>query len=324
MLACYPEDETISSKCTIDGFDITIRLQCDSSVRSKEKDDEYSTYVLDRATVTVAKDEVEAPPEVIPDGQGRRDYRVQSEYFKGRIKEYGSVAREALNRLIRFFKFQLYTPYIQEFPEKHNAFQNAEWTDSEGREAGKGGVSFIVKGIPGQWGQLGVQKLRLEDKESLNAALQKPFQPQLHEEIISDAQTALFEGNLRRSVLELAIACEIAVKRSFFSGDSPAGAAFEYFENKSMIKVTVLNLVNRVAQEVFGRSFKEDHLSDFTNIDHLFRCRNKVAHRGDLSFRADSGPRQSVSYETVADWWLSVQNLLGWLQELKDTSVNKV
>ena len=315
-LAAWPEGEGISVNCTIGAFEVTVNLISDSSIKEKEPGEGYWTYFLHRALVSVAKEETEDPPPVIPDENGRRDYTVQAEYFRDRVEEYGLIGQEALNRLIRFFKYKLKTPFLQEFPPGHYSFKNATWTDSSGKTVGKATIALVLIGTPGLRGRLGVQKLRPESAMSIQAALDEPIEPALYEEILSDAQTTLFERNLRRAVIELAIACEIVVKRSFFSEDSPAGAAFDYLEDKSLVRVKVLELIDRVARAAFGQSFRTDHPSHYNNVDFLFRCRNKVAHRGDLSLRDDAGVKKSVNYEMVENWWDSVQQLIEWLSRV--------
>ncbi len=313
-LATWPEGEDISANCTIGTFDVALQLCSDSSGRSKGAGEEHWTYVLDRAVVRVTRDETEVPPPVVPDEKGVRDYTVQAQYFSERIEEYGAAALEATNRVIRFFKFRLRTPFLQEFPAGHHAFRNAKWTDPSGNLVGKGMMAFVARGIPGLWGQLSVEKLRPESIGHLQTAIEERIEPTLPEQILSDAQTAIFEKNLRRAVIELAIACEIVVKRSFFSSDSPAGAAFDYLEDKSQVRVTVKDMIDRVAHEAFGKSFLEDHPSQYWHVDHLFRCRNKVAHRGELSFRDDKGQNIAVEQELVSDWWRAVNTLVGWLR----------
>ncbi len=292
---------------------MVVRLVVDPSGRSKNEDDEHWTYVLHYALVQVSKEEAEDPPVVIPDEEGQRDYRIQISYFSERIKAYGAAAQEAINRLIRFFKFKLKTPFLTELPIGHHSFKNAKWTDPSGNDIGKGPFVFVAKGVPGLWGELGVQKLMPESIESLKSALQDPISPSLHEEIISDAQTALFQGNLRRAVLELAIACEIVVKRKFFPEASPAGTAFDYLEDKAQGRLKVLDFIDHIAAEAFGKSFRIHHSDDYQNIDYLFRCRNKIAHRGVLSYRDDSGVTRPVDYEIVSNWWNSVSTLIEWL-----------
>ncbi len=313
-LVTWPEDQDIRLDCAIGEFDVAMQLVVDSSERAKKTNDAHWTYVLRRVLVSISKDEVELPSAVIPDDKGRKDYTIQAAYFDQRIEQYGDVACKAINRLIRFFKFHLKTPFLMELPSQHRVFQNAKWTDHLGNIVGKGPVVFVSNGVPGRMGQLGVLKLGPESLEPLEKALQEPLEPKLYEEILSDAQTALFEKNLRRSVLEMAIACEVVVKRRFFSAYTPAGAAFDYLEDTSRIKVRVIDLIHRIAEEAFGRSFHVDHPDQYKNIDHLFRCRNKIAHRGELSYRDDSGVTQPVDYNTVESWWNSIMSLIEWIE----------
>jgi hypothetical protein len=112
----------------------------------------------------------------------------------------------------------------------------------------------------------------------------------------------------------LAIACEIVVKRCFFAEDSPAGAAFDYLEDKAKVNVRVLELIDAVAQVAFGKSFKIECSQDYRNIDYLFRCRNKIAHRGELSLRDDSGGKLLPDKKLIETWFKSVLALKAWLE----------
>ena len=323
MLASHAKDDVIECQCIINGFDITILLQSDTSNGSKKKEEKYWTYVLAKSIIKVTRDESEFPPKVTPNNQGLLDYTIQSEYFDSRISEYGTAAREAMNRIIRYFKFQLNTPFIQEFPGGHQSFLSAEWTDERDQIIGKGSLEIVLGGVPGLWEELNAKKLSYNQVASLNKTIQNSLHPQLHEEMISDAQSAIFAKNLRRAILELAIACEIEIKRSFFSIDSPARAVFDYLEDKGKVQVSIPELLSRVAQEIFGSSFKIDHPTDFQNVEYLFRCRNKVAHRGVQSFRDNSGVKHIPCQQTVADWWHSVQDLLAWLSKARQNSEYK-
>ena len=66
----------------------------------------------------------------------------------------------------------------------------------------------------------------------------------------------------------------------------------------------------------FARSFKKEEPCNFQRIDYLFRCRNKIAHRGELSFREDSGKTVVVDAPLVESWWQAVVILRVWLQSL--------
>jgi hypothetical protein len=170
--------------------------------------------------------------------------------------------------------------------------------------------------VPGLKGELGARKLTPADLPELQSFLSAPIEPPLAVTLLSDAQAAWFEGSLRRSVLELAICTEVLVKRRFFAKSSPAGAAFDYLEDKAKISVRVLELLDSVAEEAFACSYKKQEPAYYQKIDHLFRCRNKIAHRGELAFRDDSGKTIGVDAPLVETWWHAVENLRQWLQSL--------
>ena len=315
-LVAWPDDQPLLFTCMIDTFNVSINLIGHDHWRMKRKDESNWTQALRAALVKVSREEVEQPPPVHPDERGTMDYTVQFDYFERRKTEFGLAAREAVNRLIRFFRYSLRTPYLEDLPADHQCFRNPRWTDEHGREVGKGGMEVVAESTPGLHGELGVERLTPDVSESLQRHLEEPSAPQLFQELLSDAQTAWFAGNLRRSVLELAVACEILVKRRFFSGESPAGAAFDYLEDQGQIRVRVLDLLDHVSREAFGKSFRSEHPDEYRDIDYLFRCRNKVAHRGELSYRDDGGARVRVDAPTVARWWNSMPVLVEWLGSL--------
>jgi hypothetical protein len=316
---CLVESLTIRQiplGCTINGFKVDVNVPSTDHRRIGEAAGAtHSTYVLEGLVVKVARNENERPPPVVPNAEGQRDYTVQDEYFSQRIAEYGAAACEAVNRVIRFFKFELNTPFLREFSAGHQSFLNAEWRDASGMLVGKGRMTFVAGHVPGLSGELGVQRLQREAAESLQAALTQPREPQLYELTLSDAQTALVERNLRRAVLELAIASELVVERKFLSGGSPAVAAFEHLETTARYRVPVVDYIREVARRAFGRRFSEDHPNDYQNIDALFRCRNQVAHEGKLSYRVNENVI-TADFNRVADWLHSVRLLITWLDAL--------
>ena len=170
--------------CTINDFEVTVQGFGLKSIM-KAVQDQHWTYIIKHAVVKVARDEDEDPPRVVPDEQGRLDYTVQGEYFSSRIGEYGAAACEAVNRFIRFFKFKMGTPFLQELPSTHDSFRNAEWKDTSGALVGKGNMVVVAHYVQGLRGELGVQKLRQESAEALQMALVNPVEPMLHEEILS-------------------------------------------------------------------------------------------------------------------------------------------
>lgn len=78
----------------------------------------------------------------------------------------------------------------------------------------------------------------------------------------------------------------------------------------------MIELIDKVAHNTFGTSFKNDFPKDYTNIDHLFRCRNKIAHRGELSFTKDGGHKVIADNTMAKEWYYSIIELIKWANSL--------
>jgi hypothetical protein len=141
-----------------------------------------------------------------------------------------------------------------------------------------------------------------------------PIEPELYEELLSDAHAALFQGHLRRAILELALSCEIATKRAFFGKESVAASAYEYLEDKGQVRASVPDLLGQVAKHAFGKSFKDTNSNAYKQIDYLFRCRNKIAHRGECKYNDDEGHTHTVDQATANVWLKAAHHLLEWLR----------
>jgi hypothetical protein len=126
---------------------------------------------------------------------------------------------------------------------------------------------------------------------------------------MSDAQSVVLQGNMRRAVLEMAIACEIAAMQALFSPSTQFGAAYGHLAGKGKVNVKVIDLIDSAAKTVLKRSFKEDEKIHYDNIDHIFRCRNQAAHKGKLTYK-DKGVEHSVDKSTLSVWWDSALILL--------------
>lgn len=136
----------------------------------------------------------------------------------------------------------------------------------------------------------------------------------LGDELLSDAQNAALSNNMRRAILELVISIEVVVKGSFFKQSKIAGAVFEYFEDKGRETIKVLELLDGAALSAFGESFKLVRPKAFKDIDHAFRCRNKIAHRGEVKFRDDSGIWNTPDQKVLEQWWGSTIEMFNWLR----------
>lgn len=309
------EKAKLHYKVKVDSFDVSIRLSSMQSSKSKLLTEKYYTVPYSSFIVTVGRPDIQPPP-VIPDEKGRKDYSVQRKYFSERAPKYRKVAAEIINRAIRYFKYRLGQPLLFEIREKHQSLMNVFWTDKEGREAGKGTATLMVKAIPGMDNHnIGTKSFKKKHDKAFVRALESPVIPTLSEEIAYDAQSAIYLDNFRRAVLELALSTEIAVKQTLFGTTSTGSLVFEYLEDKGKINVRVIELIDTVALQAFGSSFKTTNPNDFKNIDHLFRCRNKVAHRGEPVFKDDKGKLHKVDLKIVKAWWKSIEKLKNWLKK---------
>lgn len=318
LLVYREKDDKFCYETEIDEFNVNLCLIA-GDFRAGKVDDKNWTIPVSRVKLIVSRDESVEPPPVCNTNDGTRDYTAQYPYFKELLPAYQKAVLIVLNRLLLFFKYKLHNPFLHEMSDREQSFHNPKWFTEAGVEVGKQytvmspGIKELVNG------SFGINKLTLNEDEELKQALQIQVIPELYEELLSDAQTAIFQGNFRRAVLEMAITCEVAIKQAFFKKYSAAGAAYEYLEDKGRVNISVTELIHGAAKEAFGESFKDVCNTEYKNIDFLFRCRNKIAHRGEVVYKDDTGNVHKVSLETLKEWWKSVEMLFDWLkkQQLK-------
>jgi hypothetical protein len=150
------------------------------------------------------------------------------------------------------------------------------------------------------------------DKE-LQEAIESSLDPELHEELLAHARASAAAGNVRRAVLEAAIALEVLGKNWMLADGPKSGPAFEYLEDRGKLSVRAIELFDSVSRHVVGTSFKDADPGAFEHIDFLFRTRNKIAHRGAAVFRDDQGNIHSVTGKDLESWWESIEALVDWV-----------
>lgn len=310
-----PDGTVADFQTTHTGFTATVRLLPSESWRQKGKDDPNWTTSVWAIEVTLTRDDPDDVPEVIQRPDGTRDLTQQGAFLLSRLDDYKSAAREIANKVLDFFRYCLLTPSVRRIVRWDQALASPVWYNARGEDLGPSRVA-VAQPVPGIRGELGVQKLTQDRLPDLAQYLNASDEPPLELALLSDAQTAWFEDSLRRTVLELAICAEVMVKRRFFAAASPAGAAFDYLEDRSKVSVRVLELLDPIAAEAFARSYRTEFPDHYKRIDFLFRCRNKIAHRGELTYRDDSGQSHQATKTEVAEWWASVAHLRTWLGSL--------
>ncbi len=309
------ESEELNYQTRTDDFDVGVVLLCNGGGSFKAKDDQHATRLIEKIRLRVMRDEESEPPPIPINEAGGRDISERAQWFDGRRGEYKHAALTILNRLIRFFKFRMKSPYLHEFIGHEECFQNPTWEDENGASLDSGihEASVMVISPPGPR-LLSQRDFTAEDDSNLEECLAADMEPETFEEFLTEAQTSILSGKWRRAILEMAIACEVAVKQLFFGEGTIAPSVFEYLEDKGRIRVNVIELLDGAAKHTFGESFRDANPTAFQDIDLLFRCRNKVAHKGELTYRHDSGIQDSVNQETLERWWASTEELMVWIR----------
>ena len=309
------EDDTLRYYARIDGFDVEIVLIPNGGARGRQDGDIFETRAITRIKASVSREEGSAPPNIVIDNEGNQNFRERSAWFGLRPQEYRTVAVEAVNRLVRFCKYELQIPNVREFRVHDSEFENPKWIGEDHSELPSGVIELSSTILsPRGPGLVGQKDFTADYDAMLQDALQNDLAIETHQEFLADAQTSIVNGNLRRAILEMAIACEIAIKQAFFREMTTAGAAYEYLEHTRRVSVRVIDLIHGVAKEVFGESFKEAEKDAYQHIDLLFQCRNKVAHRGKAIYR-DAAGEHPVTRLTLEEWWVSVDLLMRWISK---------
>jgi len=217
---------------------------------------------------------------------------------------YRKVAIEALCRFLRFFKYRQAHALLRDIIGED--LDNPGWTDDTGQEV-PSGVHFRELSLYGIEldDEVGIQALAGADDPALQQALaEPPIEPELYEELLSDARAALFQGHLRRAVLELAISCEVGIRHTFFI-KAPTG------RHK---KRKIYHLLDQEAAREFGQSFKVTDARTYADIDHLFQCRDQIAHQGKGEYKAAGGPSPVVDQAAAKAWFKAADRLFHWLR----------
>lgn len=296
----------------VDGFKAKLTLVPSTGYRQKRKGERQWTYPVRELRLALSRAETASPVPPTPTQTGGKDYTVHQTFFARRLPEYEKAARTVIGRSILFFRHKLHQPLLRLAEGSDQQFAQPIWTDEAGRSAGRAVPALMVPDIPGLRGALGAKPLRSSHKNALVGFMITSQPVPLHVEILADAQGAALEGNLRRAVLELALSCEVFVKHAIFDPSDRAGKAYEALESEGRIRVRVLDLLHVAGPAAIGSSFKDFDPIAYADIDHLFRARNKVAHRGEAWYADDKGKAHKVDIRALGRWWASVGRLFEW------------
>jgi len=303
MMVCIDADK-LKLNFTINGYFVEIDLIPDKTVAHHSRKDSESpwsqkTYGVNHLFVKVTHDE-----------NGDIDSLVS-----GKIELYRNfeeIAETGINRLIRFFKYQLNNPLLREVNAHDDPWSNdPKWFRDENEIDLAMSTSDCSRHLAyGYFPRFGMKALSDINDQNLQMALNGSLNIELYEEFLCNARTEIIEENYKRAVIEMAIACEVFVKKMFFSGSSVSGAVFDYLSLQRKIEVSVHELINKPAKEVFGESFKDNNNIDFLSIGYLFQARNRVVHSGHCNYKDDKGNKHEVDEFVLEEWWQAISNLI--------------
>lgn len=287
-------------------------LQAEDGPKAKAHGERHWTYSCRKFSIVVSREEPIPPPDIESNARGSRDFSSRSKYFASLEAEYSQAAREVLCNAVAFLKYRLHQRSLRAGDLNLIDLGNPEWQDEKDASIEPGRLFFKATVLTPSALDFGVVKLEGKHKKALQAALVNGVEASLYEEILSDAQAAAMAGNIRRAVLEMAIACEVFAKQTFLGRDDGSAQVFEALEDRGRIGLRTLELIDVGGEALLGSSFRSFDKMAQTDLDHLFRARNKVAHRGDPVFRDDGGRLHRVDRKRLARWWVSVEKLFAW------------
>jgi hypothetical protein len=306
---------------TVDAFGIEI-LFTDFSGSGAGKVGGPLAGEVTQVTIIVTGTVDEHPPTVEQAEDGTINLTPLQEYLWRYQPAYRRACETVFERLARYFRFERGNPLVRLHPDYADpGLLNPVWTDEEGQLVwGRGfAVGSDAGGGLKLYPRAHVRAYATVDRPELLTALQDPIVVPLHEELLADAKDAIADGNLRRAIIDLAVGCEVGVKQHFFAPASHADAAYSYLEDKGRVNAKITDFLDAVALRAFGESLRNENPECFRHIDHLFRARNKVAHRGTTTFRDDNGNEITPDFYLLLDWWEAAAEMLTWLRTASRT-----
>jgi hypothetical protein len=274
-------------------------------------------WAVPQVRVSVNRTEMVEPPPIRRTLEGQHD---RAAYFRERTDIYQKLALEALRRFLRFFKYCRAHVLL---PDASAAdMTTLTWTDETGQELPS---NVALPRVLSLYGieldeEVGVRALAVADDPALQQALaEPPIEPELYEELLSDARAALFQGSLRRAILELAISCEVAIKQAFFDKATEAALSM-YFDERRQLRDSVggfTNLLSEPAQQILGQNFRKTEKRACIHIDNLFQCRNQIAHEGQPTYKNKRGRLRTLDQAVAKEWFKAADRLFHWLRRMQ-------
>lgn len=255
----------------------------------------------------------------------RVDISTDVKRFESEGEEYSKIQQQysvalfhVVNGLLKYFRYRKGNPYLR--PLNGGNIKTWIWVDQHGEELhihSKGGYLAHFPGLPGSKASLGSSGLKRCDLDDIRAILSTEVKVSVVDELLAQGREAIFDDAFLYAALLLAVAVEVRVKTSFLGTNSAASNAFDFSQEKGRIEISPIEFIDKIAKLTYAESFKDRHSEEFHDIEYLFRCRNKIAHRGRGVYSDKKGVLQALDKKTIYRWWYSVDALLKWLGDIE-------
>ena len=242
-----------------------------------------------------------------------------SAYWETRNR-FNAALFYVVNRVVDYFRYKLGNPFLKPVNLGHQTAWT--WHDQDGKELYKDEGFLLAHhfpGLPGTQTALDSHALKPSQVDDLANFVRGAGTISVVDQLRASAKDAIFEGDHLLGVLQLAVAAEVAVKTAYFRRDPIVAEAYDFLEDKRHVEVSPIELVNQVAKRAFGERFSDHDANANQSLTYLFRCRNKVAHRGLAQYRDKDERLQVVDEVTIKNWWAAVTKLLTWLDAKTNT-----
>jgi hypothetical protein len=303
-----PQPHPLELELQHDRFLVEIQVISGSCARIRLQAEPFWVTTASHARVFVTRNEAEPTPEVRLIPGGGRDCTPRSQYLLERRGAYAAAAQTALDRVFAFFRYELGHPLVAAHGLDKRDFANPLWTGAEGELVWNRVNVFVAAGsAPTRlYGRFGVIAFGRDSINELQHYVEDTPIPSLPRELLAHGRDAIAVADYRRAVLDLATACEVAVKSTLalrVPQDPGRGRRQGWIE-----------LLGEPCRRVFGTSFAEVDPASVTDLDQMRRCRNQIAHQGRAEIRID-GQWVPADLYRLERWWNAAVKLLLWLED---------
>jgi len=309
-------------RASVDGFNVWVKLiapRCGSGLKVYKG--EKPIVPCSQLVIELSRTESSELPPICQTSTDGRDMGARARYFGECEDQYCETADTVLCRVLlyaRYCKGQTVGVLGRDVVMVDRT--SVDWIDESGALIETGIIHLNARFLDCKGYPWAMEPFEPDEESSVSSFLEQPPAVPLYRELLANAKDAAREKRYLRAVAEMAIACEVATKQTFYRDETPAGAVLMWLINKQKkVSPAVIDLLNEPCAAAFGISFRQWDESRYLQIERLFRCRNNVVHRGVLEYSSQKGKLVEPDENQIWDWLRDSQALINWLEERRDS-----